>query len=102
MTPPERASFWQAQLANWRSSELSAPAFCQSHSINYHQFSYWRKKLTPRQPLAPDSLAGFAEVSLPAPQTTTPGLMLTLPNGIVISGLQPGNIELITPLLRQL
>ena len=81
MTTQERADFWQQQITAWLDSGLSGHAFCKSQALIYHQFAYWRKKL--EQPAAPDSLPGFARVTMPAPVATEVGLMLTLPNGIV-------------------
>ena len=90
MTTQERADFWQQQITAWLDSGLSGHAFCKSQALVYHQFAYWRKKL--EQPVDSDSLPGFARV----------GLTLTLPNGITLSGLHLGNIDLLGAIMRQL
>ena len=102
MTTQQRDVFWQQQIASWLSSRLSAPAFCKLHDLSCHQFSYWRRKLATPQLDKADSSAGFARVTLPPSQTTHPGLTLTLPNGIAISGLHASNIELLGAIMRLL
>lgn len=106
MTTQERTLFWQEQFAAWQASGLSAQAFCKHHSLSYHRFSYWRSKLETLQatPPATDALAGFAKVTMPAPDPlpTDSGLLLTLPNGIVISGLHASNICLLSDIIRRL
>ncbi|MEA9429631.1 IS66 family insertion sequence element accessory protein TnpB, partial [Aeromonas caviae] len=84
----------------WLDSGLSGHAFCKSQALVYHQFAYWRKKL--EQPVDSDSLPGFVRVAMPAPVGTEVGLTLTLPNGITLSGLHPGNIDLLGAIMRQL
>ena len=54
------------------------------------------------QPVDSDSLPGFVRVAMPAPVGTEVGLTLTLPNGITLSGLHPGNIDLLGAIMRQL
>ena len=101
MTTQERADFWQQQITAWLDSGLSGHAFCKQQSLVYHQFAYWRKKL--EQPAASDSFPGFARVAMPAPVATeVDSLTLTLPNGITLSGLHLGNIDLLGAIMRQL
>ena len=56
------------------------------------------------QPVDSDSLPGFARVAMPrpAPVANEVGLTLTLPNGITLSGLHLGNIDLLGAIMRQL
>ena len=100
MTTQERADFWRQQITAWLDSGLSGHAFCKQQALVYHQFAYWRKKL--EQPVASDSFPGFARVAMPAPVATDGGLTLTLPNGIILSGLHLGNIDLLGAIMRQL
>ncbi|WP_270670566.1 IS66 family insertion sequence element accessory protein TnpA [Aeromonas sp. QDB04] len=104
MTTQERADFWRQQITAWLDSGLSGHAFCKSQALVYHQFAYWRKKLEQplEQPVDSDSLPGFVRVAMPAPVGTEVGLTLTLPNGITLSGLHPGNIALLGAIMRQL
>ena len=102
MTTQERADFWRQQITAWLDSGLSGHAFCKSQALVYHQFAYWRKKLEQPAAAASASLPGFVRVDMPAPVGTEVGLTLTLPNGITLSGLHPGNIDLLGAIMRQL
>ncbi|WP_191603746.1 IS66 family insertion sequence element accessory protein TnpA [Marinomonas algicola] len=37
---------WAAHIEKWRSSGLSAKAFCEQEGLVYHQFGYWRQKFS--------------------------------------------------------
>ncbi|WML85650.1 IS66 family insertion sequence element accessory protein TnpA [Thiothrix subterranea] len=43
--PHRRASEWQTLISQWQASGLSAPAFCEQHSIGYASFCQWRQRL---------------------------------------------------------
>ena len=45
MSHQERNLYWQYQLEDWRCSGLSGTAFCKQHTLSYHRFMYWRRKL---------------------------------------------------------
>lgn len=102
MTTAQLAGFWQTQIDAQLSSGLSAPAFCRLQALSYHKFSYWRRKLALPPSTPADSSAGFASVLISAPVATDSGLTLTLPNGVVISGLQAANISLLSAIMRLL
>ena len=54
-----RASEWQVLFNQWQASGLSAPAFCEQHSIGYASFCQWRQRLRSAngvaEPTAPTS-----------------------------------------------
>tara|TARA_R110000782_G_scaffold184211_4_gene274462 strand:+ start:287 stop:598 length:312 start_codon:yes stop_codon:yes gene_type:complete len=91
--------YWQEKVAAWNESGGSQKAFCEQHNLNYHQFGYWRRKFgEPRQVTKP---AGFAAVQ-PLPDCAGQGLSLTLPNGILIQGIESHNLPLVRQLLQLL
>ena len=95
--------FWQQTVAEWRDSGLSGAAFCKQQSLAYHRFVYWRRKLSirPDQEPAGGSGHGFARVmSLPAPSLE--GITVSLPNGVSITGLHAGNVDLLGAIVSQL
>jgi hypothetical protein len=49
MTPIERAHVWQQHITDWKTSGVSDSAYCKQQSLIYHQFVYWRRKLTPTE-----------------------------------------------------
>lgn len=89
MASTELHHFWQQTFTDWATSGLSGAAFCREHSLSYHQFSYWRRKL--RAEGESQTGAGFAQV---AP--------VALPGGVSVTGLHAGNVELLAAVLRQL
>jgi hypothetical protein len=46
MTPTERAQVWQQHITDWKVSGVSGSAYCKQQLLVYHQFVYWRQKLT--------------------------------------------------------
>jgi hypothetical protein len=106
MTPTERAQVWQQHIADWEVSGVSGSAYCKQQSLVYHQFVYWRQKLTPTDdsPKQEQVTIGFARV-VSAPGAGiggAGGLNVSLPGGVSITGLHAGNIELLGAVLRQL
>ena len=98
MTTQERVHFWHEQSTIWRSSGLSGQAFCNRNDLAYHQFIYWRAKQDKARTDPQDTAVGFARVAPSRSVSTT----LSLPNGVLITGLHSGNIDLLGPLLGQL
>lgn len=103
MTTQERHSFWQQKITDWQRSELSGAAFCQQYELTYHQFVYWRQKLTQTTPPSAPHTAASAFLNVTRqPPPLTEGLTLALPGGMAITGLHAGNIALLGAILRQL
>ena len=106
MTPTERAHVWQQHINDWHTAGVSGSLYCKQQSLIYHQFVYWRRKLSAIKayptPGEAEANSGFARVvSVPGPGTTD-GLTVSLPGGVSITGLHAGNIELLGAVLRQL
>ncbi|WP_409526588.1 IS66 family insertion sequence element accessory protein TnpA [Nitrincola sp. MINF-07-Sa-05] len=81
---------------------MPGAAFCKRHVLSYHQFVYWRQKLTQDEYAQPDVVAGFAKAT-PLQSSHSPAeLTLSLPGGVSIIGLHAGNINLLSSILRQL
>lgn len=94
--------YWQQQIRDWQASRLSGAAFCKQQALSYHQFVYWRRKLTPSAAAPAASTPGFVRVTPIQPEQATTELTLSLPGGIAITGLHAGNIALLGAILRQL
>ena len=106
MTPTERAHVWQQHITDWEASGVSGSAYCKQQSLVYHQFVYWRGKLTsPENSMEQEqATTGFTRV-VSAPGAgigVADGLTVALPGGVSITGLHAGNIELLGAVLRQL
>ncbi|EWH01125.1 IS66 family insertion sequence element accessory protein TnpA [Halomonas sp. BC04] len=104
MSSADRERFWQQQIGDWQASGLSGIAYCKQHSLTYHRFVYWRKKLTDsgHYPNETSTVTGFARVAPVSGVAATDGLTVSLPGGVSITGLHAGNIELLGAVLRQL
>ncbi|HEA52349.1 hypothetical protein LCGC14_1354090 [marine sediment metagenome] len=106
MTATEKVHFWQQQITDWEATGLSGNAYCKQQSLIYHQFVYWRQKLTSVEdyPKPAPASTGFTRV-VSAPSVgnaDADGLTVSLPGGVSITGLHAGNIELLGAVLRQL
>ena len=103
MTMQQRAHYWQQQLDDWLDSGLSGTAFCKQNELTYHQFTYWRNKLSKADQDSSQTRgpAGFARVAN-LPDARGSELTLTLPSGIAITGLHAGNLDVLGAILRQL
>ncbi|QEW05884.1 IS66 family insertion sequence element accessory protein TnpA [Nitrincola iocasae] len=102
MTNQKRQDNWQQIITQWQQSDLSGAAFCRQQSVSYHQFSYWRQKLTDDQIGESIQPTGFTRVTQVKESITASELVLTLPGGFSITGLQANNIHLLGAILRQL
>ena len=96
MTPIERAHAWQQHITDWQVSGVSGSAYCKQQSLVYHQFVYWRQKLTPTEdsPKQAQAATGFTRV-VSAPSACIGGadsLTVSLLGGVSITGLHAGNI----------
>lgn len=106
MTATERAHVWQQRIKDWQITGLSGSAYCKQQSLTYHQFVYWRQRLTSVEdwPKQEQAAGGFTRVVAASAASTgvTDGLTVSLPGGVSITGLHAGNIELLGAVLRQL
>ena len=104
MTRTERTQFWQQRINDWQTTGLSGSAYCKQQSLIYHQFVYWRSKLSAVEayPIQEEATTGFARVVSVPGAGATDGLTVSLPGGVSITGLHAGNIELLGAVLRQL
>ena len=95
----EQHAHWQHWISRWQQSSQSQAAFCDTHNLVYHQFTYWRRRVEPdvAAPLFP---SGF--VTVQRQDHAAAGLMLTLPNGIQIQNLTPQHLTWLPQLLAQL
>lgn len=91
---------WAAHIEKWRISGLSAKAFCEQEGLVYHQFGYWRQKFSSTDDSPNESK--LVPVVLATPSQQARDLEILLPNGVVIRGIDAGNISLVTSLVAAL
>ena len=48
-----KRKYWQQQINNWKTSELSQKHYCRSHSLALSTFCYWKSKINKSEPTTP-------------------------------------------------
>ena len=93
---------WPQHFEQWRQSGLTQSEYCRQAQLSRHRFKYWRRQLEPAEVRRRRKRAsGFVPVQVRA-STAEPKLSLTLPNGMVLRGIESGNVELVKRLVEQL
>ena len=93
------ADQWSQHLQGWRQSNQSQRAYCRDHGLSYDRFTYWRRKLTPKEkPVKGGAGSGFVPVTGPSAGAIS-GLTATLPNGVQLQGISLDNLDVVKPLL---
>lgn len=101
-TESHREPDWPQHFARWRQSGLTQSEYCRQVGLSRHRFKYWRRKLEPAEARRRKKReSGFVPVQVRA-STEAPSLTLTLPNGMVLHGIEAGNVELVKRLVEQL
>lgn len=95
----DRQRFWHDHVTSWQASNLTQKAYCQAHSLRYASFGYWVRKLRMPSIDHPGQGSGFVPVKL---SPTADGLILALPNGVEIRGIETHNLGLVRELLGML
>ncbi len=105
----QQHSVWTEHLQNQRKSGLTRKAYCEANKLNYHQFGYWKKKAlsnkTPNNKSKPSIPSGsqskFLAVNVGTPPVSA-DLTISLPNGVVLSGINDGNHTLAASMVGKL
>ena len=98
-TRSELRAFWSHHVERYNASELDKAAYCREHDLSYHQMVYWSGKaalaqsqpavVTPSKPISP-----LVPIRV-TPTTSSEGLSVRLPTGVVISGIGADNLSLL-------
>ena len=99
--PQARHAYWQQQMNTWKESGLSGAQFCEANHLSYHRFVYWRRKLgcsTAPQKTVPTA-GGFTRIAVQPERDD--GLSLSFPSGLVVRGINAGNLSVVRQLLDQ-
>ena len=102
----EQKAVWIDHFNAHRNSGLSQQAYCEQQSLKSNQFWYWKNKIegstkTYRKTTRQNTSArqqGFVPVQI-SPQPSKQGLTISLPNGIVLSGIDEQNHLLVHQLI---
>ena len=95
-----RSDYWHHHIQAWQQTDKTQSSYCRAHDLNYHRFTYWRRKL-----LAPDTSSrqvvprsSFVPVKAVSPGVCS-HLTATLPNGVILQGITTDNLFLVKQLL---
>ncbi len=106
MTSPDkratRAAFWQQHIQQWKTAQQTQIAYCRAHGLNFHQFNYWLRKEDPvntQKKTVTTSSASSPFIPVVKHQATLSGLSLSLPNGMMVQGIDSDNLSAVKQLL---
>jgi len=99
-SPESLSVLWGRHIQNWQNTEQNQSAYCRDQDLNYHRFTYWRRKFAnqanpPRHPI---QRSGFIPVK-PCSSEGTQSLTATLPNGVLLQGITASNLPVVKQLL---
>ena len=98
----ERQAFWKEHVQSYEHGGHSKARYCRDNNLTYHQFIYW-SALFSDQPAKDKSIPTSKLVPVMLSEsTTTSGLQVHLPNGVLISGINSHSVEIIGCLIDQL
>jgi hypothetical protein len=79
MSTINKSQFWQDNIIAWQSSGLSQAPYCKQHEIKFHNFAYWRNRLSPvKAPSVKLMKLGAMPVSSPVVMHSPLGVRLEL------------------------
>ncbi len=98
----QRIAYWSGHIQVWQRSGLSQIAYCRRENLVAHQFTYWLSKSqsTAASVKSKASTSRFVPVTVVAP--TSSQLQITLPNGIVLTGVSDQNLALVQQFIQSL
>ena len=92
----DRTAFWREHVAAWKATDLTQRAYCQEHDLQRSAFGYWVRKLRRE---ADDPIGGPSAFVSVAYRSSDSGLILALPNGLEIRGIESQNLGVVRQLL---
>lgn len=113
-SPAERRSFWNRHVIACNESTASKASYCREHQLPYHQLIYWISRYdTDAQPTVtyanPEPAAKQSKkasrllpVVLHDKQGSQGGIQITLPSGVIITGITEQHVPVALQLMNQL
>lgn len=100
----KQRSAWADHITKQPASKLSQRAYCERHSLNLRQFGYWRRVFHPTATFETEAKSKqvpsrkFVPVQITT-RSVNHTITITLPNGVLIGGINDENQHLIPSLL---
>ncbi len=94
------ATYWSQQVQSWKKTNQSQSDYCRTHDLNYHRFTYWRRKLSGQAHRSQAAVQRSAFVPVKPYSSVSPeGLTAILPNGVVLQGITERHLSVAKQLL---
>lgn len=77
----KREPYWRQMVARWKSSGLSARAFCRAEGINEPMFYWWRREFIRRDESGAKPAFLPVQVVVEKPESPTGSVEIVLANG---------------------
>ena len=104
-TLTNKKDFWLRHLEALSEAGTSQRAYCDAHGLKAHQLSYWKNKLQHNDQSKPLTAPSMSTRLVPVAIQATPysgGLVLSLPNGLKLSGITRDTLPLVQPVVEAL
>ena len=99
-TADSLSDYWLHHIQRWQQTDTNQSSYCRAHDLNYHRFTYWRRKLIASESDTRQDVlrSGFVPVKA-VPPVAPSNLTATLPNGVVLQGIAEDNLSVVKQLL---
>ena len=98
----QRSAYWSERIQIWRQSGLSQTAFCRQEKLVPHQFTYWLSKCQSTSPSVKRENSANSFIPIAVVPSAISQLQITLPNGIVLTGITDQNLDLAQQFIQSL
>ena len=94
------SDYWDQHIQRWGQTDTSQSSYCRTHDLNYHRFTYWRRKLITLRSSTRQAVqrSNFVPVKT-ASALVSSNLTATLPNGVILQGITTDNLSVVKQLL---
>jgi len=95
-----KVTFWQQHIQQWKTAQQTQIAYCRAHSLNVPQFNYWvRKERSANAQKNRKATSPSPFIPVVKHQRAPSGLSLSLPNAVMLQGIDTGNLSTVKQLL---
>lgn len=93
------STYWSQHIQSWQKTNQNQSAYCRAHELNYHRFTYWRRKLSGQVRRTQPTVQRPAFVPVKPCSIADEGLTAILPNGVVLQGITERHLSVARQLL---
>lgn len=97
----KKREFWEDHIKCWKASSQTQSHYCRLHQLKIHQLLYWKKILRdlPSTTNTDSKNSGFISITVKPSPPTAQTLVLELSNGVRITGIHAGNLNVIQDII---